>query len=79
MKEDFQIDRVLDLRGWSAPWCMVKARSWLNRMKPGQVLELIGTDSLTLVNFPSVLKNGNDRIMDVKEYPDHHRILIRRG
>jgi TusA-related sulfurtransferase len=48
-------------------------------MKPGQILELFGTDPEALKNLPSILKNGNDRIIEVKEYPDHHRLLIRRG
>ncbi len=79
VKNEVQIDKVLDLRGWSCPWCIVKARSWLSRMKPGQILELLGTDPEALKNLPSVLKNGNDRIIEVEKYPDHHRLLIRRG
>lgn len=79
MKNEAKIDRTLDLRGWGCPWCIVKAKSWLSRMKAGQILELLGTDPEALKNFPSILKNGNDRIIDVKEYPDHHRLLIRRG
>lgn len=72
-------DEVLDLRGWRCPWCIVKAKSWLSRMNPGQVLELLVTDSETLRHFPSILRSGNDEIMDVQHYPDHHRMVIRRG
>ena len=79
LKDEFEIERVLDLRGWSCLWCIVKAKSWLTRMKPGQVLELFSTDPETLKNFPPILRNGNDRVIDVKQYPDYHRILIRRG
>jgi tRNA 2-thiouridine synthesizing protein A len=79
VKNEVQIDRVLDLRGWSCPWCIVKTRSWLSRMKQGQILELLGTDPEALKNLPSILKNGNDRIIEIQEYPDYHRLLIRRG
>jgi TusA-related sulfurtransferase len=79
VKNEYQIDRVLDLKGWSSTWCIVKARSWLNRMAPEQILEVVGTDPETLKNFPSILRNGKDRIVEVKKYPDHHRLLIRRG
>ena len=79
VKNEFPIDRVLDVRGWSCPWCIVKAKSWLGRMKPGQILELLGTDPETLKNFPSILRSGDDRIIEVKQYPDYHRMLIRRG
>jgi len=74
-----EVVRVLDLRGWTCPWCIVKAKSWLSRMKPGEILELLGTDPEALKNFPSILRHGNDRIINVKEYADHHRLLIRRG
>ena len=77
--DEVQIDEVLDLRGWSCPWCIVKAKSWLSRMKPGQILELFGTDPEALKNFPSILRHGNDRIIEVKEFSDYHRLLIRRG
>jgi TusA-related sulfurtransferase len=48
-------------------------------MKPGETLEVLGTDPKTLKNFPPILKNGNDRIVEVKEYLDYHRLLIRKG
>ena len=79
MKKEVHIDRFLDLRGWSCPWCIVKAKSWLSRMKSGQILELLGTDPEALTNFPSILKNGKDRIIEIQEYPEYHRLLIRRG
>ena len=84
MKDEFKndspvINGVLDLRGWGCPWCILKAKSWLNRMKTGEILELYTTDTETLKNFPSILKNGKDRVIDVKHYPDYHRMLIRRG
>jgi len=79
VKDDSQIERVLDLRGWSCPWCILKAKSWLTRMKPGQILEFYSTDPETLKNFPSILRSGNDRVIEVKQYPDYHRMLIRRG
>ena len=79
MNGEMKIDRVLDLRGWSCPWCIMKAKSWLNRMVEGQILELLITDPETLKNFPSVLRSGNDRIIEIKQFPGYHRLLIRRG
>ena len=48
-------------------------------MKQGQILELFGTDPEALRNLPSILKNGKDRIIEIQEYPEYHRLLIRRG
>ena len=51
-------DRVLDLRGWSCPWCILKAKSLLKRMSAGQILEVLITDPEAQVNFPLILKKS---------------------
>jgi len=76
---EFEIDRTLDLRGWSCPWCIVKTKSWLKRMEPGRILAVLCTDPDTLSSFPAILKTGSDRIIELKQFPDYHRLLVRRG
>ena len=72
-------DRVLDLRGWSCPWCILKAKSWLVRMKPGQVLKVLSTDPTVQKNFPRVLECTEDRIIHWEHKEDYIAVLIRRG
>ena len=72
-------DKVLDVRGWSCPWCILKAKSELNLMQPGEVLEVLVTDPMTLVDFPNVLGKSGDQLMQINEQPDFSRIYIRRG
>jgi TusA-related sulfurtransferase len=72
-------DRVLDLRGWSYPWCILKAKSWLVRMKPGQVLEVLFTDPGVQKNLPRVLERTSDRIIRWEQKEDYAGMLIRRG
>jgi len=76
---EYQPDRVLDLRGWSCPWCIVKAKSWLRQMSPGQVLEVISTDPEAQKNFPRVLEKGGDRVVSIEQDEDYYRLLIQRG
>jgi TusA-related sulfurtransferase len=74
-----QPDRVLDLRGWSCPWCILKAKSWLVRMKPGQILEVLCTDPNVQQNFPRVLARTEDRVIRWEHKDDYIGVLIRRG
>lgn len=79
VENEFNVDRVLDLRGWSCPWCIVKARSWLKRMNPGEILEVISTDPEVQKNFPHVLEGSQDQVIRIEQKKDYFRLLIRRG
>jgi tRNA 2-thiouridine synthesizing protein A len=72
-------DKVLDLRGWSCPWCILKAKSWLERMTPGQVLEVHCTDPNVRKNFSQVLERTKDRIIRWDQTEDYLYVLIQRG
>ncbi|MBW1781170.1 MAG: sulfurtransferase TusA family protein [Deltaproteobacteria bacterium] len=74
-----QADRVLDVRGWSCPWCLLKAKSWLRRMNPGQILEVLSTDRDVQKNFPRVLSGTKDRVISIAQNGDHYSVRVRRG
>jgi len=76
---DRQADKVLDLRGWSCPWCILKAKSWLTRMAPGQVLEVLSTDPNVLKNFPLVLERTGDRVLRMDSADDYFQVRVLRG
>jgi TusA-related sulfurtransferase len=79
VENEFKVDRILDLRGWTCPWCIVKARSWLKCMNPGKILEVISTDPEVLKNFPHVLERSQDQVIRVEQKKDYFHLLIRRG
>ncbi len=79
VENEFQSDRVLDLSGWSCPWCIVKTKSWLRRMDPGEVLEVISTDPEVQENFPQILETSRDRVIRMEQHKEYYRLLIRRG
>lgn len=72
-------DRLLDLRGWSCPWCILKTKSWLARMEPGEILEVLCTDPSVRTNFPRVLERTGHRVMRWENKEDHLGVLILRG
>jgi len=79
VENEKQADRNLDLRGWSCLWCILKAKSWLRQMNPGQVLEVLSTDPQVRKDFPQVLEKSQDRVIKVEKRKEYFRLLIRRG
>lgn len=73
------VDQVLDLRGSSFPYCCLKAMSMLRKMKPGEVLEVLGTDPLTLEDLPLVLQESEDELIKVDKDKNFFRLYLRRG
>ncbi len=72
-------DRVLDLRGWSCPWCILKAKSLLKRMSTGQILEVLITDPEAQINFPLILKKSRDTVIKVEQHKDYFHFFLLRG
>jgi tRNA 2-thiouridine synthesizing protein A len=72
-------DRVLDLRGWSCPWCILKAKSLLKQMSTGQILEVISTDPEAQINFPLILKKSRDRFIKVEQDKEYFHLFLLRG
>ncbi|MBW1735589.1 MAG: sulfurtransferase TusA family protein [Deltaproteobacteria bacterium] len=79
MTNEKQFDRTLDLRGWSCPWCILKAKSWLKHMSSGQVLEVISTDPQIQKNFPHVLEKSPDRVIKMDQKNGCYHVLVKRG
>ena len=79
MEKKAKVDRVLDVRGWSCPWCILKAESLLRLMEPGKVLEVLASDPQIVKDFPSVLKQRDDPLIGVEEQKSVYRIYVRRG
>jgi len=73
------VDKVLDVRGWSYPWCILKTRSELAHMDQGQVLEVLGTDPQAIRSLPVVLGRAGDEVLGVEDGPEFFRLYLRKG
>lgn len=51
MEQPIHIDKTLDARGLSCPMPIVKARLTVNKMEPGQVLQVLSTDRGSMKDF----------------------------
>ncbi|MFO7985355.1 MAG: sulfurtransferase TusA family protein [Desulfatiglandaceae bacterium] len=79
MEKRYQANRILDVRGWRCPWILLKAKSQLKQMKPGEILEVRSTDSEVGENFRTVLKTGGDQIVLIEKVSGYFRLFIQRG
>ena len=48
-------------------------------MKPGEILEVISTDTEIRKNFPQVLEGSQDRVIGVEQKKDFFFLLVKRG
>ena len=53
--------------------------SLLKLLKPGQVLEVLGTDPLTLKDLPHILEQSGDQLIGIDKQPEFFRMFLRRG
>ena len=74
-----EADKIIDLRGVSCPWSILKAKSQLTIMEPGEVLEVLFTDPLMFADFHKVLDQSGHHLLNINEQPGFSRLYVRRG
>ena len=79
MAKKAEADKIIDLRGVSCPWSILKAKSQLIAMKPGEILEVLASDPLMFEDFPKVLDQGGHHLVDIREQQEFSRLYVRRG
>ena len=79
MKRKGEADKVIDLRGMSCPWSILKAKSQLIAMDPGEVLEVLSTDPMMFKDFPKVLGKNGHQLIQIINKPECTRLYVRRG
>ena len=78
MNHSIEADKVLDARGWSCAWCILKAKSELKSMKQGEILEVLFTDPMTFEDFPSVVCQSGHQLVHIEETSWFSRLYVRR-
>ena len=79
MEKRSEADKVIDLRGMSCPWSILKAKSQLTIMEPGEVLEVLFTDPLMFADFHKVLDQSGHHLLNINEQQGYSRLYVRRG
>ena len=79
LEKKSEADKVIDLRGVSCPWSLLKAKSQLTTMEPGEVLEVLFTDPLMFADFPKVLDQSGHHLIEINQQPGFSRLFVRKG
>ena len=53
--------------------------SMLKLLKPGQIIEVLGTDPLTLKDLPHILEQSGDQLIEIDKQPEFFKMFLRRG
>ena len=79
MKKKGKLNKVIDLRGVSCPWSILKAKSQLATLEPGEVLEVLSGDPVMIKDFPRVLGKQGHQLIQIKDKEEFSRLYVRRG
>jgi len=78
--ETIQSDETLDLRGLSCPMPLLKTKKALKGLKPGQILEVWGSDPGSKNDIPDFCKKGGNDLLDLLDAPEGYtRYFIKKG
>ena len=74
-----EANKVIDLRGVSCPWSILKAKSQLIAMDPGEVLEVLASDPTMFEDFPKVLGKSGHHLVEIHRQQGYSRLYVKRG
>ena len=79
MERKGEENKVLDLRGVSCPWSILKAKSELIVMEPGEILEVLTNDPIMFEDFPKIIGQSEHQLIDTNQQAGFARICVKRG
>ena len=76
---DVQADLTLDAKGLSCPMPLLKTKKFINKIKPGEVLEVLGTDPGSKNDMPGWCERAGHELLATEDEGSFFRFYIRRG
>jgi len=70
-------DRKLDVRGHACPFPVITTMKEINKMKHGEVLEVLTDFPFSEINITSATENAGHEVLGMEKEEDAHRIIIR--
>lgn len=77
MLDNIKPDQTLDARGLSCPMPILKTKKAIEKMKSGEILEVLGTDPGTKNDMPSFAKKAGHEYLGHKEDQGFTRFYIK--
>ena len=78
MSDDFQVVKVLDLKGLACPMPIVKVSKGIKEVEVGEVLEAQTTDPGSLTDFPAWAKTSGNEIVKTDQEDKLIKFFIKR-
>ncbi len=74
-----KIDKELDLKGEFCPYTFVKSKLALEDIEVGQVLRVVGDNTVSMEDIPHAMKDEGQAVLKVEKINDTDwEILVRR-
>lgn len=77
--KDIKADEVLDCKGLSCPMPLLKTKKAIQKLKSGQILEVLGTDPGTKQDLPAWCEKAGHEFLGVVEEAGYTRYFIKKG
>jgi TusA-related sulfurtransferase len=78
MSGDFQVTKVLDLKGLACPMPVVKMSKGIKEVEIGEVVEAHTTDPGSLTDFPAWAKTSGNEILKTDQEGDVIKFYVAR-
>ncbi len=79
MGEEFTVDKTIDIRGQICPYTFVRSKLAIEKMKIGEVLEIIVDHKPAIENVPKSMENEGQKVLKVEQLnPTDWRIVVRK-
>jgi len=76
---ELKIDQVLDTKGELCPMPVVRARLAMDKLQPGQVLQVLATDPASCDDFPAWCRAQGHQLVDSRREAEVYIFFIRKG
>ncbi|MBI2919406.1 MAG: sulfurtransferase TusA family protein [Chloroflexi bacterium] len=73
------IDQVVDTKGELCPMPVVRARLAMDKLRPGQVLQVVATDPASCDDFPAWCRAQKHTLVESRQAQGVYTYLIRKG
>ncbi len=79
MAEETKIDKTIDIKGQVCPYTFVRSKLAIEKMKIGEVLEIIVDHKPAIENVPKSMENEGQKVLKVEQInPTDWRIVVRK-
>lgn len=79
MATAYPVAQVLDVKGELCPMPVLKARLALDRLQPGQVIQVLATDPASCDDMPAFARAQGHRLLEARSENGVYIYLVQKG